>query len=109
VTDRAGEGSNCLLSTPPRVIDFCFGADSRARHRYAAQQAGSRWVEHSGADDSLRCDIDHPDDLAALVGQSQSAENGCATHTRALLRGWLAAGAIRSVAKQPDSGPDAGS
>jgi 2-phospho-L-lactate guanylyltransferase (CobY/MobA/RfbA family) len=77
------------------VIDFCFGADSRARHRRAAQQARARWLEHGGNDDSLRCDIDHPDDLDALVGQCQSAENERAAHTRGLLRAWLAAGAVR--------------
>jgi len=107
VSDRAGEGSNCLLSTPPQVIEFCFGADSRARHRHAAQQARARWLEHDGKDESLRCDIDHPDDLDALVGQCQSAENERATHTRRLLRAWLATGSAGwGASRSSDSRPD---
>ncbi|MBP6381130.1 MAG: 2-phospho-L-lactate guanylyltransferase [Pseudomonadales bacterium] len=84
VTDRAREGSNCLLSTPPDALPYRFGAGSRARHHEAARAAGVRWAEHDGA--GLGQDIDHPDDLAELVAICQSAENAGGAHTTRLLR-----------------------
>ena len=84
VTDRAGEGSNCLLSTPPDALAYRFGAGSRARHHEAARAAGVHCAEHCGA--GLDRDIDHPDDLAELVAICQSAENAGGAHTTRLLR-----------------------
>jgi 2-phospho-L-lactate guanylyltransferase len=84
VTDRAGEGSNCLLSTPPDALAYRFGAGSRARHHEAARAAGVYCVEHPAA--GLGRDIDHPEDLAELVAVSQSAENAGGAHTTRLLQ-----------------------
>ena len=83
VTDRAGEGSNCLLSTPPDAVPYRFGAGSRARHHEAARAAGVRCVEHHAA--GLDRDIDQPEDLAELVAICQSAENAGGAHTTRLL------------------------
>ena len=83
VTDRAGEGTNCLLATPPDAVDLRFGAASRVRHRVACAEAALRCTEH--ASEALGRDIDHPRDLAALVRFCQSPDNACGTRTRALL------------------------
>jgi 2-phospho-L-lactate guanylyltransferase len=61
VGDRAGEGTNTLLVSPPRAIDFAFGPGSRARHVAAARAAGAILVEMDG---SLTLDLDTPEDLA---------------------------------------------
>jgi 2-phospho-L-lactate guanylyltransferase len=60
VPDRHGTGTNALLVAPPNAIDFCFGIDSRAAHRAAAQAAGASYVEVAGP---LAFDVDTPDDL----------------------------------------------
>lgn len=90
VTDRAGEGTNCLLATPPQAVDPCFGVSSRERHRAACAAAGIRCTEY--ASEALGRDIDHPQDLAALVRFCQSPDNACGAQTRALLAGaaWAA-------------------
>jgi len=61
VSDRAGEGTNTLLVSPPRAIDFAFGPGSRARHVAAAHAAGAVLVEMGGP---LTLDLDTPEDLA---------------------------------------------
>jgi 2-phospho-L-lactate guanylyltransferase len=90
VTDRAGEGTNCLLATPPQAVDLRFGASSREHHRAACTEAGIRCTEFASA--ALGCDIDHPQDLAALERCCQSPDNACGVRTRALLAGtaWAA-------------------
>jgi 2-phospho-L-lactate guanylyltransferase len=62
VPDRAGEGTNALLVSPPRAVDFAFGPGSRARHAAAARAAGAVLVELDGP---LALDVDTPEDLAA--------------------------------------------
>ncbi len=62
VPDNAGTGTNALLLSPPRAIDFAFGPGSRARHAEAARAAGAVLVELAGP---LALDLDTPDDLAA--------------------------------------------
>lgn len=84
VTDRAGEGTNCLLSTPPGALACRFGAGSRRLHHEAARAAGLRCEEFEG--DGLGRDIDQPEDLAELVALCQSAENVVGVHTAQLLR-----------------------
>jgi 2-phospho-L-lactate/phosphoenolpyruvate guanylyltransferase len=56
-------GTNALLLRPPGAIPFRFGRDSARYHRFEAEQRGLRvaLVER----DSLRFDVDTPDDLAA--------------------------------------------
>lgn len=62
VPDHAGAGTNALLVSPPRAIDFAFGPGSRGRHTEAARAAGAVLVEVAGP---LALDLDTPDDLAA--------------------------------------------
>jgi 2-phospho-L-lactate guanylyltransferase len=62
VPDRAGEGTNVLLVSPPRAMDFAFGPGSRGRHAAAARAAGAILVELDGP---LALDLDTPEDLAA--------------------------------------------
>ena len=62
VPDRAGEGTNLLLLSPPGVVAFRFGPGSRAAHADAAARAGAAYLELSGP---LRLDLDTPDDLLA--------------------------------------------
>ena len=69
VPDRHGRGTNALLLSPPDVIEFCFGGDSRDAHVGAARAAGAR-VEL--LDGPLTLDIDTPDDL--LLAQAETPE-----------------------------------
>lgn len=62
VSDRAGEGTNLLLLSPPGVVPFHFGPGSRAAHADAAARADAAYLELSGP---LRLDLDTPDDLLA--------------------------------------------
>jgi 2-phospho-L-lactate/phosphoenolpyruvate guanylyltransferase len=69
VSDRHRRGTNALLLSPPDVIEFGFGGDSRACHESAARAAGARYVEVDGP---LTVDIDTPDDL--LLAQELAPE-----------------------------------
>ena len=60
VPDRHGRGTNSLLLSPPGVIDFAFGGDSRVAHRHEAEAASTRVVELDGP---LSLDVDTPEDL----------------------------------------------
>jgi 2-phospho-L-lactate guanylyltransferase len=69
VPDRHGRGTNALLLSPPGVIEFAFGGDSRVAHRHAADAASTRVVELDGP---LSLDIDTPEDLLLVqTGQLQ--------------------------------------
>ena len=69
VPDRHGRGTNALLLSPPGVIDFAFGGDSRVAHRHAADAASIRVVELDGP---LSLDIDTPEDLLLVqTGEPQ--------------------------------------
>ncbi|MGI9289314.1 MAG: 2-phospho-L-lactate guanylyltransferase [Pseudomonadales bacterium] len=69
VPDRARDGSNCLLCSPPNVLRFSYGQGSCEKHLAIAAQGGiqSEVVELAGA--SL--DIDEPLDLQHLVESTQ--------------------------------------
>ena len=69
VPDRHGRGTNALLLSPPDVIEFCFGGDSKDAHLGAARAAGAH-VEV--LDGPLSLDIDTPDDL--LIAQAETPE-----------------------------------
>lgn len=60
VPDRHGRGTNALLVSPPNLISFAFGPNSRAAHLAAARTAGATVLE---TDSPLRLDLDVPDDL----------------------------------------------
>ncbi len=69
VPDRHGRGTNALLLSPPDVIEFCFGGDSRDAHEGAARAVGARVVVLDGP---LTLDIDTPEDL--LIAQAETPE-----------------------------------
>jgi 2-phospho-L-lactate guanylyltransferase len=69
VPDRHGRGTNALLVSPPDLIEFCFGGDSKDAHVGAARAAGAR-VEV--LDGPLTLDIDTPEDL--LIAQAETPE-----------------------------------
>jgi len=69
VPDRHDRGTNALLLSPPDVIEFCFGGDSKDAHVGAAHAAGAR-VEV--LDGPLTLDIDTPEDL--LIAQAETPE-----------------------------------
>jgi 2-phospho-L-lactate guanylyltransferase len=69
VPDRHGRGTNALLLSPPDVIEFCFGGDSRHAHEGAARGVGAH-VEV--LDGPLTLDIDTPEDL--LIAQAETPE-----------------------------------
>lgn len=69
VPDRHGRGTNALLLSPPDVIEFCFGGDSRDAHEGAARAVGAH-VEV--LDGPLTLDIDTPEDL--LIAQAETPE-----------------------------------
>jgi 2-phospho-L-lactate guanylyltransferase len=60
VPDRHGRGTNALLLSPPDVIQFAFGTDSRVAHEAAARAADALSLEVDGP---LSLDLDLPEDL----------------------------------------------
>ena len=69
VPDRHGRGTNALLVSPPDLIEFCFGGDSKDAHVGAARAAGARVKVLDGP---LTLDIDTPEDL--LIAQAETPE-----------------------------------
>ena len=70
-------GTNCLLASPPGVVDFQFGIDSFRKHVKAAQMAGLEptVLKLPG----LGLDIDTPDDLKRFM--DRLAFLGTESHT----------------------------
>jgi 2-phospho-L-lactate guanylyltransferase len=64
-TDRAGQGTNALLMSPPGRITYQYGRDSLRRHQAQARQIGCRWAVVQAP--ALAFDIDHPDDYRAWL------------------------------------------
>ena len=60
VPDRHGVGTNALLLSPPDVIRFAFGTDSRVAHEAAARAVNALSLEVDGP---LALDLDLPEDL----------------------------------------------
>jgi len=60
VPDRHGRGTNALLLSPPDVIRFAFGTDSRVAHEAAARAVDALSLEVDGP---LSLDLDLPEDL----------------------------------------------
>jgi 2-phospho-L-lactate guanylyltransferase (CobY/MobA/RfbA family) len=58
-----------LLVSPPDLIEFCFGGDSREAHVGAARAVGARVEVFDGP---LTLDIDTPEDL--LIAQTETPE-----------------------------------
>lgn len=67
VPDRAADGTNALLLSPPTALGPSFGEASYARHIRLAHEADLRVcvVEREG----LRLDLDTPADVAELLGR----------------------------------------
>jgi 2-phospho-L-lactate/phosphoenolpyruvate guanylyltransferase len=82
VPDRHGTGTNGLLLCPPDAIEPSFGADSCARHRALAREAGvSCRIERPA---SLLLDIDTGADLDVLRDRLD-ATDAPASRTRTVL------------------------
>jgi 2-phospho-L-lactate guanylyltransferase (CobY/MobA/RfbA family) len=63
--DRAGRGTNALLTCPPSVVPLGYGKDSLAGHLRAAESRGVLTrICHLPA---LALDVDEPEDLAAVA------------------------------------------
>lgn len=60
VPDRHGRGTNAMLLSPPDVIRFAFGTDSREAHEAAARAVDALSLEVDGP---LSLDLDLPEDL----------------------------------------------
>ena len=73
VPDRGGTGTNALLLSPPDVIPFRFGEQSRAAHKREAAAAGASYVEVGGP---LAFDVDTPDDLLEADNAGLGHESG---------------------------------
>ncbi len=69
VPARDEMGSNCIVCSPPNVMDFSFGDNSFVRHLATAHSLGiePRVVENR----RLGLDIDTPADLAVLLEQPE--------------------------------------
>ncbi len=65
-------GTNGLICTPPDAIPFVFDGKSFNAHAQLARDAGLDWRVVPGSRFAL--DIDRPDDLARLLGQSRSSQ-----------------------------------
>jgi 2-phospho-L-lactate guanylyltransferase len=73
-------GTSALLQHPANAIPCCFGRESAKRHRAAAEAAGVAYYEVEL--DSLRIDLDQPEDLRAFLKTRTGGRR-----TRALLEG----------------------
>jgi 2-phospho-L-lactate guanylyltransferase len=71
---RDGRGTNCLVCSPPDVLEPAFGTDSFARHRAAARRLGI--TAEVILLPSLGLDVDTPGDLGALLGRPLSGNTG---------------------------------
>ena len=60
--DRHGKGTNVLIASPPDVMRFAFGVDSRMRHREAARREGVALIEFVSAGTAF--DVDTSADMA---------------------------------------------
>ncbi len=80
--DRHGRGTNLLCFDAAHMPEFCFGADSCARHLAAARSRGitASVLLRPG----IGLDVDEPGDLALLLEQPGLPATG---RTAALLRG----------------------
>lgn len=66
--DRHLQGSNCLLCSPPAVIDFHYGENSFQLHRQACERSAVAFSECLL--DGVSCDVDNPEDLLVLLEKS---------------------------------------
>jgi len=89
VPDAEGEGTNCLACSPPDVIDFRFGPDSRSAHAAGARRAGVTAAVVQPPE--LALDVDKPRDLRALL------ERGGRGRTLAFLESSGIASRLRSA------------
>ena len=96
VSDRAGNGTNCLLLTPPDALAPCFGQDSRRRHINSAEEKGVA-IEVMDLP-SLQFDVDEPVDLRELSRMLNQGEGKLlAPHTFEVLVQDAISGRIRAM------------
>jgi 2-phospho-L-lactate guanylyltransferase len=72
VPDRAEDGTNMMLVTPPGYIPFAYGPGSFNRHLALAEKAGATAVIHRSP--GLGLDLDTPDDLAMYYQNAHAQE-----------------------------------
>ncbi|NQZ30661.1 MAG: 2-phospho-L-lactate guanylyltransferase [Oceanospirillaceae bacterium] len=81
-------GTNALLSSPPDIIDFQFGANSSRRHLESARQLQLEWRELKL--DKLALDLDTAADLVllddAFVSQLVQPHLSTGEHMRGMMR-----------------------
>jgi len=65
--DRAGDGTNLLLATPPTLAPLAYGRGSFARHQRLARRAGVATVTFHAPGAAF--DVDSPDDLEELYAR----------------------------------------
>ena len=64
--DSEQDGTNALLTRPPGIIDYAYGAGSYARHIQRAESAGIEVLRYDSPRTLL--DIDVPEDLRTYEG-----------------------------------------
>lgn len=92
VPDAAGDGTNCIVSTPPNLIRYQFDGHSFKPHLDAAYGIGI--TPHVLRNPNLSLDVDTPADLDALL----ESDALCRTRT------YLEASGIASRPRHPHNG-----
>lgn len=73
-TDDEADGTNAMLVRPPGLIPYQYGPGSFARHVSAAQRAGAVLRRYDS--DTVKLDIDLPEDLARYRALDGATSNG---------------------------------
>ena len=94
--DSAMQGTNCMLCSPPDVIDFHYGEGSLQKHSLTAENrnVAVNVVPQPG----LACDIDNPADLNELLASKQTLKHSFRYLQDSGIAGRLSAMAIGNVA-----------
>ena len=95
VPDALGDGTNCIISTPPNLIQYQFDGHSFKPHVDAAYAIGTTpRIVHN---ENFALDIDTPPDLDALLARP----GACRTRT------YLESSGIASRLRQPHNSSNA--
>jgi 2-phospho-L-lactate guanylyltransferase len=95
VPDAIGDGTNCIISTPPNLIRYQFDGHSFKPHVEAAYAIDT--APQIVRNENFALDIDTPLDLDELLDRSEP----CQTRT------YLETSGIASRLRQPHNGPNA--
>lgn len=71
--DTAMQGTNCMLCSPPAVINFYYGENSLLKHSEEAKRCNitANVVSQPG----LSCDMDNPADIEVLLASEQTLKH----------------------------------